>query len=139
MKKFDGYLIELHPELFDKVKTLIDYLDAVISCDSEVKKLKEHPIKDWHQYLYSDLYYDTITMAQLMMNDKEMSELFDDFKNSKNIKLKNLVTITKNLSDEIVECFVDSEFKLNYRQKYASSSKDIDRTEMRNIRFVKSF
>jgi hypothetical protein len=78
-------------------------------------------------------------MAQLMMNDKEISELFDDFKNSKNIKLKSLVTITKNLSDEIVECFVDSEFKLNYRQKYASSSKDIDRTEMRNIRFVKSF
>ena len=139
MKNIDGYLIETHPNLFEKLRILIGYLDEVISYESEVKKLKEHPIKDWHQYLFSDIYHDMINMAQLMMNDKEITELFDDFKNSKNIKLKKLVSITKSLSDEIVECYVDSEFKLSYQKKYASTSKNIDRNEMKNIRFLKNF
>jgi hypothetical protein len=139
MKNIDGYLIETHPDLFEKLKGLIDCLDEVISCESEVKKLKEHPIKEWYQYLYSDIYYDTINMAQLMMNDKEITELFDDFKNSKNIKLKKLVSMTKSLSDEIVECYVESEFKMSYQKKYTSTSKNIDRNEMRNIRFLKNF
>lgn len=139
MKNIDGYLIETHPDLFENLRILIDYLYEVISYESEVKKLKEHPIKDWHQYLYSEIYYDMINMAQLMMNDKEITELFDDFKNSKNIKLKKLVSTTKSLSDEIVENYVDSEFKLSYQKKYASTSKNIDRNEMKNIRFLKNF
>jgi len=139
MKNIDGYSIETHPDLFEKLRILIGYLYEVISYESEVKKLKEHPIKDWHQYLFSDTYHDMINMAQLMMNDKEITELFDDFKNSKNIKLKKLVSITKSLSDEIVECYVDSEFNLIYQKKYAITTKNIDRNEMKNIRFLKNF
>jgi hypothetical protein len=81
--------------LYEKIKKIIDYLDEIISLEPEVAKLKDHPIKDWHQYLFSDIYYDIINKAHLMMNDKEVSELFDDFSKSKNAKLKNLVLKVK--------------------------------------------
>lgn len=84
------YPQESYPELYEKIKQIIDYLDEIISLEPEVSKLKDHPIKDWRQYLLSDIYYDIINIAHLMMNAKEMSELFDDFKKSKNLKLKNL-------------------------------------------------
>jgi len=135
--KKNEYLKETHPELYEKIKQIIDYLEEIISLEPEVAKLKDHPIKDWRQYLLSDIYYDIINKAHLMMNDKEMSELFDDFKNSKNLKIKKLVLDTKKLSDEILENYVDSEFKLSYLNSHFSSAKNIDKNEMKNIIFMK--
>ena len=89
MFKKNEYLQETNQELYEKIKQMIDYLDEIISLESGVAKLKDHPIKNWHQYLLSDIYYDIINKAHLMMNDKEVSELFDDFSKSKNAKLKN--------------------------------------------------
>jgi len=137
--KKNEYLKETHPELYEKIKQIIVYLEEIISLEPEVAKLKDHPIKDWRQYLLSDIYYDIINKAHLMMNDKEMSELFDDFKNSKNLKIKKLVLDTKKLSDEILENYVDSEFKLSYLNSHFSSAKNIDKNEMKNIIFMKDF
>ena len=112
MFKKNEYLKETHPELYEKIKIIIDYIDEIISLEPEVAKLKDHPIKDWHQYLFSDIYYDIINKAHLMMNDKEVSELFDDFSKSKNAKLKNLVYKVKKISDELVENYVETRLKI---------------------------
>ena len=133
------YPQESYPELYEKIKQIIDYLDEIISLEPEVAKLKDHPIKDWRQYFLSDIYYDIINMAHLMMNDKEMSELFDDFSKSKNAKLKNLVLQVKKISDELVEAYVETEFKNNYLNSHLSTAKNIDRVEIKNIRFMKDF
>ena len=139
MFKKNEYLKETHPELYEKIKKIIDYLDEIISLEPEVAKLKDHPIKDWHQYLFSDIYYDIINKAHLMMNDKEVSELFDDFSKSKNAKLKNLVFKVKNISGELVENYVETEFKESYLKSHLSTAKNIDRYEIKNIRFMKDF
>jgi hypothetical protein len=139
MFKKNEYLKETHPELYEKIKKIIDYLDEIISLEPEVAKLKDHPIKDWHQYLFSDIYYDIINKAHLMMNDKEVSELFDDFSKSKNAKLKNLVLKVKKISDELVENYVETEFKESYLKSHLSTAKNIDRDEIKNIRFMKDF
>ena len=139
MFKKNEYLKETHPELYEKIKKIIDCLDEVISLEPEVAKLKDHPIKDWHQYLFSDIYYDIINKAHLMMNDKEVSELFDDFSKSKNAKLKNLVFKVKKISDELVENYVETEFKESYLKSHLSTAKNIDRYEIKNIRFMKDF
>ena len=139
MLKKNEYQKETHPELYEKIKKIIDYLNEIISLEPEVAKLKDHPIKDWHQYLFSDIYYDIINKAHLMMNDKEVSELYDDFSKSKNAKLKNLVLKVKKLSDELVENYVETEFKESYLKSHLSTAKNIDRDEMKNIRFMKNF
>ena len=64
------YPQESYPELYEKIKQIIDYFADIISLEPEVAKLKDHPIKDWHRYLFSDIYYDIINKAHLMMNDK---------------------------------------------------------------------
>ena len=133
------YPQESYPELYEKIKQIIDYLDEIIFLEPEVAKLKDHPIKDWRQYLLSDIYYDIINMAHLMMNDKEMSELFDDFYKSKNAKLKNLVLKVKKISDELVENYVETEFKESYLKSHLSTAKNINRDEIKNIRFMKDF
>jgi len=133
------YPQESYPELYEKIKQIIDSLDEIISLEPEVAKLKYHPIKDWRQYFLSDIYYDIINMAHLMMNDKEMSELFDDFSKSKNAKLKNLVLKVKKISDELVENYVETEFKESYLKSHLSTAKNIDRDEMKNIKFMKNF
>ena len=74
-----------------------------------------------------------------MMNDKEVSELFDDFSKSKNAKLKNLVLKVKIISDELVENYVETEFKESYLKSHLSTAKNIDRNEIKNIRFMKNF
>ena len=139
MFKKNEYLKETHPELYEKIKKIIDYLDEIISLEPEVAKLKDHPIKDWHRYLFSDIYYDIINKAHLMMNDKEVSELFDDFSKSKNAKLKNLVLKVKKISDELIENYVETEFKESYLKSHLSTAKNIDRYEIKNIRFMKDF
>ena len=133
------YPQESYPELYEKIKQIIDYLEEIISLEPEVAKLKDHPIKDWRQYLLSDIYYDIINKAHLMMNDKEVSELFDDFSKSKNAKLKNLVLKVKKISDELVENYVETEFKESYLKSHLSTAKNIDRDEIKNIRFMKDF
>lgn len=133
------YPKESYPELYEKIKKIIDYIDEMISLEPEVVKLKDHPIKEWRQYLFSDIYYDIINKAHLMMNDKELSELFDDFSKSKNTKLKNLVLKVKIISDELVENYVESEFKESYLKSHLSTTKNIDRDEIKNIRFMKNF
>lgn len=137
--KKNEYLKETNLELYEKIKQMIDYLEEIISLEPEVAKLKDHPIKDWRQYLLSDIYYDIINKAHLMMNDKEVSELFDDFSKSKNAKLKNLVLKVKKLSDELVENYVETEFKESYLKSHLSTAKNIDRDEMKNIKFMKNF
>ena len=139
MIKKDEYAMETHPDLYGKIKMLNDYLSEIIDCESEVKKLKKHPIKNWYQYLSSEIYYDLINKAHLMICYKEITELFDDFKNTKNSKLKDLVLKVKNLSNEIVEIYVDSEFKKSYLESYSSKVKKIDRYDLKGIRFMKDF
>ena len=133
------YPQESYPELYEKIKQIIDYFADIISLEPEVAKLKDHPIKDWHRYLFSDIYYDIINKAHLMMNDKEVSELFDDFSKSKNAKLKNLVLKVKKISDELIENYVETEFKESYLKSHLSTAKNIDRYEIKNIRFMKDF
>jgi len=139
MFKKDEYPKENHPELYEKIKQIIDFLDDLISLELEVAKLKDHPIKDWHQYLLYYIFDDIINIAHLMMNDKELSELFDDFSKSKNAKLKNLVLKVKKLSDELVENYVETEFKDSYLKSHLSSVKNIDRDDIKNIRFMRDF
>ena len=91
------------------------------------------------QYLTSELLYDEINVAHLMMNSKEITELFDDFKSSKNSKLRNYVISIKKLSDDIVENYVNEEFKKRYLDSHQSSTKIFDKNEMQNIIFLKDF
>ena len=79
---------ETHKELYEKLNTLNEYLRQVISFESKVIKLKQHPIKSWHKYFSNDLYCEMINEAHLMIGEKEINELYDDFKNSKNNELK---------------------------------------------------
>jgi hypothetical protein len=139
MVKANEYPKETNPELYEKIKQLIDYLDEIISLEPEVAKLKDHPIKDWHQYLLSDIYYDIINEAHLMMNEKEVSELFDDFSKSKNSKVKKLVFKVNKLSDELVDTYVETEFKESYLNSHLSTTKNLDRDELKNIKFMKNF
>jgi CRISPR/Cas system CSM-associated protein Csm4 (group 5 of RAMP superfamily) len=123
-------------DLYEKIEQIISYLKQIINLQTEVKKLQKHPIKDWMEYISSELLCDEINVAHLMINNKEISELFDDFKESKNTKLKNIVISVKKLSDEIVENYVDKEFKERYLASYHSSTKNFDKDEMQNIRFL---
>ena len=139
MIKKNEYPPDSHPELYEKIKKIIDHLDEIISLEPEVARLKYHPIKDWQRYLFSYIYYDIINKAHLMMNDKEVSELFDDFSKSKNAKLKNLVLKVKKISDELVEDYVETDFKESYLKSHLSTAKNINRDEIKNIRFMKNF
>jgi hypothetical protein len=129
------YSMDSDRDLYEKIEQIISHLNQIINLESEVKKLQKHPIKEWMQYLTSELLYDEINVAHLMMNSREITELFDDFKSSKNSKLRNFVISIKKLSDHIVENYVNEEFKTRYIDSHQSSTKNFDKNEMQNIRF----
>jgi len=133
------YSMDSDRDLYEKIEQIISHLNQIINLESEVKKLQKHPIKEWMQYLTLELLYDEINVAHLMMNSKEITELFDDFKSSKNSKLRNSVISIKKLSDDIVENYVNEEFKKRYLDSHQSSTKIFDKNEMQNIRFLKDF
>ena len=133
------YSMDSDRDLYEKIEQIISHLNQIINLESEVKKLQKHPIKEWMQNLTLELLYDEINVAHLMMNSKEITELFDDFKSSKNSKLRNFVISIKKLSDDIVENYVNEEFKKRYLDSHQSSTKFFDKNEMQNIRFLKYF
>ena len=137
MSRKNIYSQESVPDLFFKLWALRQNLFEIISIESEVKKLREHPIKDWYEWT-GDLYSDVLNDSLLMKGHKEVLELFEDFKNSKNSKLKKLVITTKNISDEVVDRYVDSEYKSKYLKTYSCSCKDINKREMKAIIYLRN-
>jgi len=138
MHNKESYSQENFPELFSMLWLLRDNLYEIILIENQVKKLKEHPIKEWYQWT-GDIYSDLMNDAFLMMGHLEVLELYDDFKNSKNSKLRKLVFKVKKISDELVEKYVETGFKESYLKSHISTVKNIDRVEMKNIRFMKDF
>ena len=112
---------ETHKELYEQLNTLNEYLRQVISFESKVIKLQQHPIKSWQEYFSNDLYCEMINEAHLMLGEKEINELYDDFKNSRNNELKKLIFITKNISDELIFKNCDPILLKDYRLTYKSS------------------
>ena len=128
---------ETHKELYEKLNTLNEYLRQVISFESKVIKLKQHPIKSWHEYFSNDLYCEMINEAHLMIGEKEINELYDDFKNSRNNELKKLIFITKNISDELILKNCNSVLLEDFRFTYKSSFKDLTKHEVKNLKTLR--
>jgi len=128
---------ETHKELYEQLNTLNEYLRQVISFESKVIKLQQHPIKSWQEYFSNDLYCEMINEAHLMLGEKEINELYDDFKNSRNNELTELIFITKNLSDELILNNCDRILLEEYRLTYKSSFKDLTKHEVKNLKFLR--
>ena len=128
---------ETHKELYEQLNTLNEYLRQVISFESKVIKLQQHPIKSWQEYFSNDLYCEMINDAHLMLGEKEINELYDDFKNSRNNELKKLIFITKNISDDLILKYCDPILLDDYRLTYKSSFKDLKKHEVKNLKFLR--
>jgi hypothetical protein len=128
---------ETHKELYEQLNTLNEYLRQVISFESKVIKLQQHPIKSWQEYFSNDLYCEMINEAHLMLGEKEINELYDDFKNSRNNELKKLIFITKNISDDLILKNCDPILLDDYRLTYKSSFKDLTKHEVKNLKFLR--
>ena len=128
---------ETHKELYEQLNTLNEYLRQVISFESKVIKLQQHPIKSWQEYFSNDLYCEMINESHLMLGEKEINELYDDFKNSRNNELKKLIFITKNISDELILKNCDPILIEDYRLTYKSYFKDLKKHEVKNLKFLR--
>ena len=128
---------ETHKELYEQLNTLNEYLRQVISFESKVIKLQQHPIKSWQEYFSNDLYCEMINESHLMLGEKEINELYDDFKNSRNNELKKLIFITKNISDDLILKNCDPILLDDYRLTYKSSFKDLKKHEVKNLKFLR--
>ena len=128
---------ETHKELYEQLNTLNEYLRQVISFESKVIKLQQHPIKSWQEYFSNDLYCEMINEAHLMLGEKEINELYDDFKNSRNNELKKLIFIIKSISDELIFKNCDPILLEDYRLTYKSSFKDLTKHEVKNLKFLR--
>jgi hypothetical protein len=109
----------------------------VISFESKVIKLQQHPIKSWQEYFSNDFYCEMINESHLMLGEKEINELYDDFKNSRNNELTELIFITKNLSDELILNNCDPILLEEYRLTYKSSFKDLKKHEVKNLKILR--
>jgi hypothetical protein len=138
MSRKNFYSQESVPDLFFKLWAIRQNLFEIISIESEVKKLREHPIKDWYEWT-GDLYYDVLNDSLLMKGHKEVLELFEDFKNTKNPKLKKLVIATKEISDQVVNFYVDPVFKVEYEKKHFINLEKTSKSEFKDILFYKNF
>jgi len=128
---------ETHKELYEQLNILNEYLRQVISFDSKVIKLQQHPIKSWQEFFSNDLYCEMINEAHLMLGEKEINELYDDFKNSRNNELKRIIFITKNISDELIKKNCDPISLEGYRLTYKYSFKDLTKHEAKNIKILR--
>jgi hypothetical protein len=128
---------ETHKELYEQLNTLNEYLRQVISYESKVIKLQQHPIKSWQEYFSNDLYCEMINDAHLMLGEKEINVLYGYFKNSRNNELKKLIFITKNISDELILKNCDPILLEDYRLTYKSSFKDLTKHEVKNLKFLR--
>ncbi len=138
MSRKNFYTQESVPDLFFKLWTLRQNIFEIISIEPEVKKLRKHPIKDWYEWT-GDLYYDVLNDSLLMKGHKEVLDLFEDFKNTKNSKLKKLIFATKEISDQVVNFYVDPVFKSEYEKMHFINFEMMGESEFKDILFYKNF
>ena len=105
---------------------------------STLNKLKSHSI-NYTEWLIIGFCLKDLYLGSTQENQEKIYNLFDDFSKSKNAKLKNLVLKVKKISDELVENYVETEFKESYLKSHLRTAKNIDRDEMKNIKFMKNF
>lgn len=86
-----------------KLALVVKLLEAVCAIKDAVKKLKNHPIHSYTQFL-SDLMWDDVqSKRQLAYLIVELKEYKEDFKGSKNTWVKQRTTIAVNLLQQMID------------------------------------
>jgi hypothetical protein len=108
-------------DVYLHLAALVNCLREICALSSTVKKLTYHPIKDWVDSLESDIYLEMVMQGHLILGEKEINELYEDFKNSKNRDLKHLVSVSKKISDELAEKYVDPDLRRKFWDRHKTT------------------
>lgn len=126
-----------NPELGKRLLSLLNLLTQVCAMHPEVKKLTDHPIQEWTDYISEEFYFDSITPFHFVMMEKESVELHLDFKSSKNTKLVKLVEAILLETRALCQEYADPIHRSEYLKSRIFTPLEIDSEELSSVRFLR--
>ncbi len=86
-----------------KMAVLVDLLESVCSVKDVVKKLKNHPIHDYKDFLFTWTASSCVSKGELKHLIPELQEFKADFKQSRNTWLKQRTAMVVDLMQELID------------------------------------
>lgn len=132
------YELSEDPKLKSELISILSKLSEIVSQKNKIKKLSEHPINEWYEWFSAEVYSDMITPIALLMNERESSELLNDFMSFKKTNVTELILDYKSHSTRISQDYVNEALRQDYLASTKSTVKQLHKDEVALIKILRS-
>ena len=126
-------------QLRSNLNLILSLMREIISYKNQIKKLSEHPIHEWYEWFSTEIYTNMLSPGLLLLNEKESTELLNDFKNNKNTKLSLLINDYYSQSIKVSKYYVEDSIREKYISTIKYTSSDFSNDELLLIKKLRSF
>ena len=85
------YTIDEEPRIREKLFEIVSILEELGEARTSIKKLRNHPIHDFTDFLKNYSIEGFYTIIELELFQKDIEDVADDFKNSRNLWIKEKI------------------------------------------------
>jgi len=114
-------------------------MKEIVSHKNQIKKLSEHPINEWYEWFSTEIYTNMLSPGHLLLNEKESTELLNDFRNSKNTNFLVLIKDYYSQSINLSKYYVEDSIREKYFSTIKSSTSVFSKDELFLIKKLRSF
>jgi hypothetical protein len=126
-------------QLRSNINLILSLMKEIISYKNQIKKLSEHPFHEWCEWFSTEIYTNMLSPGLLLLNEKESTELLNDFKNSKNTKFLILIKDYHSQSIKVSKLYVEDSIREKYISTIHSTASDFSNDEFLLIKNLRSF
>ena len=97
-------------QIREKLFEIVSILDELGEARTSVKKLRNHPIHDFTDFLKRYTIEGFYTVIELELLQKDIEDVADDFKNSRNLWVKDKTASALKLMQSLIAVMKDSSY-----------------------------
>jgi len=125
--------------LRSNLNLILSLMKEIISYKNQIKKLSEHPFHEWYEWFSTEIYTNMLSPGLLLLNEKESTELLNDFRHSKNTKFFVLIKDYYSQSIKVSKYYVEDSIREKYISTIKSTASDFSNDELLLIKKLRSF
>jgi len=94
--------VEDEQQIREKIFEIVSFLEELGEASTSIKKLRNHPIHDFTNFLKSYAIEGFYTVIELELLQKDIQDVADDFKNSRNLWVKEKTSTALKLMQSLI-------------------------------------
>ena len=99
---FSFHTTDVEKQIREKLLEIVSILEELGEARTSIKKLRNHPIHDFTDFLKSYAIEGFYTVIELELLQKDIEDVADDFKNSRNLWVKDKTATALRLMQSLI-------------------------------------